>query len=47
MVLNEAFEPIDDVTGAWATGAPIDKYGDPITDNLREAMASTAGQEEE
>lgn len=28
-------------------GAPISRYGDPITDNLREAMASTAGQEEE
>jgi len=45
--LNEAFEPIHDVTGSWATGAPIDKYGDPITENLREAMASDTSAEGE
>lgn len=43
--LNEAFEPIHDVTGSWATGAPIDMYGDPITENLREAMANDTSTE--
>lgn len=45
--LNEAFEPIHDVTGAWADGAPIDKYGDPITENLRVALAAAADNEGE
>lgn len=45
--LNEAFGPIHDVTGAWADGAPIDKYGDPITENLRVALAAAVGNEGE
>lgn len=45
--LNEAFDPVHDLTGTWATGAPIDTYGDPITENLRVALAASSGNEEE
>lgn len=42
--LNDEFGEIHSLAGALHDGAPITRYGDPITDNLREAMAAETSQ---
>lgn len=44
--LNDKFGANHDVSLSWRDGAPITRYGEPITDGLREAMANTVGSEE-